>query len=248
MQLGKSLGELEDELQLIEADLSRIAPSVNASKKRLDEVLEVRDHVKRGLDLLQQRQSLTDRKDALANAKPLTKADRPTLGAPGNVMDDFAQTVSKVLTEWQFPGQRRVSFDDGAYDLRIDGKRRRDNGKGVRAVTHSAFKVALLMFCRERNLPHPGFIILDTPLLTYRDPLRTKAGPLSADEKELRNTSLKDFFFEHLAEVSKLGQIIVVENVDLPSNLGSVAHVETFTGDPSNGRFGLFPQRSELES
>jgi hypothetical protein len=243
--LGRSLEELETELASVEADLSRIAPSVSASKKRLDEVLGVRDHIKRGLDLLQQRQSLTERKDALAKAKPLTKADRPTLGASGKVMDEFAQTVSKVLTEWRFPGQRRVSFDDGAYDLRIDGKRRRDNGKGVRAVTHSAFKVALLMFCVERNLPHPGFMILDTPLLTYRDPLKQpKAGPLSSDEEALRNTSLKDYFFEHLAEVAKLGQIIVVENVDLPTNLRSVAHVETFTGDPSSGRFGLFPQRT----
>lgn len=181
--------------------------------------------------------------------KQRSEADRPTLGAPGTMMDDFAQTVSKVLTEWQFPGQRRVSFDDGAYDLRIDGKLRRDNGKGVRAVTHSAFKVALLMFCRDRNLPHPGFLILDTPLLTYRDPLKNKkAGALSSDEQAIRNTSLKDFFFEHLAEVAKLGQIIVVENVDLPSNLGSVAHVETFTGDPSNGRFGLFPQTGKLKS
>ena len=101
------------------------------------------------------------------------------------------------------------------------------------------------MFCRERNLPHPGFIILDTPLLTYRDPLKNKKdGALSPDEQALRNTSLKDFFFEHLAAVSKLGQIIVIENVDLPTNLSSVAHVETFTGDPSNGRFGLFPQRT----
>jgi hypothetical protein len=242
LQLEKSLDELEGELQRVEAELSRIAPSVSASKKRLDEVLEVRDHVKRGLDLLQQRASLAERKEALARAKPLTKADKPMLGAPGTVMDDFAQTVSKVLAEWQFPGQRRVSFDEGAYDLRIDGKLRRDNGKGVRAVTHSAFKVALLMFCRERNLPHPGFIILDTPLLTYRDPLENKkAGALSADELALQNTSLKDFFFAHLAEVATLGQIIVVENVDLPSGIDDLAHVETFTGDPSNGRFGLFP-------
>lgn len=245
LQLVKSLGDLEDELQRIENDLSRMAPSASASKTRLDEVLEVRDHVKRGLDLLQQRASLTERKEALAKAKPPTKAEKPTLGAPGTVMDDFAQTVSKVLTEWQFPGKRRVSFDDGAYDLRIDGKLRRDNGKGVRAVTHSAFKVALLMFCRERNLPHPGFLILDTPLLTYRDPLKNKkAGSLSPDEQALQNTSLKDFFFEHLAQVAKLGQIIVVENVDLPTNVGSVAKVQTFTGDPTNGRFGLFPRRT----
>jgi hypothetical protein len=67
---------------------------------------------------------------------------------------------------------------------------------------------------------------------------------VSADEQALRNTSLKDFFFEHLTEVAKLAQVIVVENVDLPENLGPVAHLETFTGDPFNGRFGLFPLRS----
>ena len=103
LRLEKSLEELEGELQRVETDLARMAPSASASKKRLDEVLEVRDHVKRGLDLLQQRVSLTERKDGLTKAKPLTKADKPTLGAPGTVMDDFAQTVSKVLTEWQFP-------------------------------------------------------------------------------------------------------------------------------------------------
>jgi hypothetical protein len=241
LQIEKSLENLESELQLIEADLQRMAPNANARKKRLDEVLAIRDHVRRGLDLIQQRQALFDRKDLLAKAKPASKADRPSLGTPTNVMYDFAQMVSKVLTEWQFPGQRDVSFDDGAYDLRIDGKNRRDNGKGVRAVTHSAFKVALLMFCRERNLPHPGFVVLDTPLLTYRDPIRTK-NPLSADEQELRNTSLKQFFFEHLSRVSEVGQIIVVENVDLPPNIETLGKVETFTGDPSNGRFGLFPR------
>jgi hypothetical protein len=247
LQIDKTLEELEAELHRVETELNRLAPDASARKKRLDEVLEVRDHVKRGLDLLTQRQALLDRKDAFARAKPATKADRPTLGAPTNVMHDFAQTVSKVLTEWRFPGDRHVSFDDGAYDLRIDGKNRRDNGKGVRAVTHSAFKVALLLFCRERNLPHPGFVVLDTPLLTYRDPIRTNS-PLSADEQALRNTSLKQFFFEHLSRVSELGQVIVVENVDLPSNIGSFANVETLTGDPNNARFGLFPRPAAAKS
>jgi hypothetical protein len=28
----------------------------------------------------------------------------------------------------------------------------------VRAVTHAAFKVALVLYCHERGLPHPGFL------------------------------------------------------------------------------------------
>jgi hypothetical protein len=240
VRVEKSLDDLKSELAQIENELSQLAPTASAKKQRFDEVLEVRDHVRRGLDLLEQRKSLTERKDELQALKPTAKADRPQLGVPSTVMHDFAQVVSNVLTEWQFPGSRHVAFDDGAYDLRIDGKNRRDNGKGVRAVTHAAFKVALLMFCRERKLPHPGFLVLDTPLLTYRDPIKTDS-PLSSDEQALKNTSLKEHFFEHLAKVSAQGQIIVVENIDLPPNIKTLANVEVFTGDPNNGRAGLFP-------
>jgi hypothetical protein len=240
LQIEKSLGELEDELMRVEADLMRLAPVADATKRKLNEVLEVRDRVRRGLELLQQKQSLSQRKEELQALKPTPKADRPQLGVATTVMHDFAQMVSNVLIEWQFPGARHVAFDDSAYDLRIDGKNRRDNGKGVRAITHAAFKVALLMFCYERNLPHPGFLVLDTPLLTYRDPIKSNS-PLGADEQALRKTSLKEHFFEHISKISSMGQIIVVENIDLPTNIRSLAHVEVFTGDPTNGRFGLFP-------
>jgi hypothetical protein len=149
--------------------------------------------------------------------------------------------VSKVLTAWQFPGERHVSFDEETFDLKIDGKRRRDNGKGVRAITHAAFKVALLLYCRERDLPHPGFLVLDTPLLTYRDPLTSKYGELSNDEQEIASLSLKDHFFEHLSAESQGAQFIVLENIDPPANITELAKVEVFFGTRGGGRFGLFP-------
>jgi hypothetical protein len=241
LNIERTLNELNGDLNRVETELLALAPAADASKKRLDEVLAVRDHVRHGLDLLQQRQQWVTRREELLKLKPASKAERPQLGTPSTTMHDFAQTISTVLEEWQFPGRRHVAFDEVAYDIRIDGKLRRDNGKGVRAVTHSAFKVALLLFCRERNLPHPGFLVLDTPLLTYRDPIKSHS-PLTDDEAVLKNSSLKEFFFEHLARLSSLGQIIVIENVDLPANISSLAKVELFTGDPQNGRFGLFPR------
>jgi hypothetical protein len=240
-EIERTLERLDDQLTELESELAQLAPAADAAKKRVDELLSVRDQVRRGLTLLEQRQSLTSRREELAALKPVSKAERPRLGVSGPTVHDFAQTVSKVLEEWQFPGKRHVSFDEGTYDLRIDGKNRRDNGKGVRAITHAAFKVALLMFCRERGLPHPGLLVLDTPMLTYRDPLRSREGPLGADEQAIRNTSLKTFFFEHLSKISSLGQFIVVENVDLPEGIERLAHMEVFTGDPATGRAGLFP-------
>src|SRR3546814_18501745 len=111
-------------------------------------------------------------------------------GLSTSVAQDFANEVSTVLRAWRFPGECQTFFDiEGDFDLIIDGKRRRNNGKGVRAITHAAFKVAILTFCRSRGLPHPGFLVLDTPLITYRDPIPSRAGALEADEAVIKQRS-----------------------------------------------------------
>jgi hypothetical protein len=38
-----------------------------------------------------------------------------------------------------------------------------------------------------------------------------------------------------------MGQFIVLENVDPPKDIERLAKVETFHGDPGEGRRGLFP-------
>ena len=191
--------------------------------------MTVRDWVKRGISLANQLAAYRAKLKSLNNLRPTSNADRPKLGVTSTVAHDFAQTVSKVLKAWQFPGDCHVSFDDATHDLKIDGKLRRDNGKGVRAITHAAFKVALLLFCREKKLPHPGFLILDTPLLTYRDPITSRYGELEPDEEEILQTSLKDHFFRYLSANSRSGQFIILENIDPPADIARLANVEVST-------------------
>ena len=235
-RLQDHLPAIENGLRETEAQLERQTPSATDAQRALSDIMEVRDQVRRGLALLDQRQSLLERRAEIAARKPAGKADRPKIGVDGPTAHEFAQVVSQVLTAWNFPGDRHVSFDETSYDLRIDGKLRGHNGKGVRAITHAAFKVALLIFCKERGLPHPGFLVLDTPLLTYRDPIGDDT--LTHEERILAASSLKQHFFTHLASLSDLGQFVVVENVDPPLGLGSVANVVMFRGG-SGGRAGL---------
>ena len=149
--------------------------------------------------------------------------------------------MSEVLKAWDFPGDCSVSFDEKKYDVIIDGKLRTNNGKGVRAITHSAFKIALLLLCKEKDLPYPGFLVLDSPLVTYRDPIvNSKDGELSDDEKELASTNLRELFFKYLSEKTDLGQFLILENVDPPSNILDYANVELFYGNSESGREGLF--------
>jgi len=237
VSLSEELPNLADNLKETEDAIVRLSPGAGDARRQVAEIMTVRDRVKRGISLTNQLAAYRDRVESLDAVRPTSTAGRPKLGVTSTVAHDFSQIVSKVLKAWHFPGDCHVSFDDATYDLKIDGKLRR----GVRAITHAAFKVALLLFCREKGLPHPGFLILDTPLLTYRDPITSRYGELDPDEEDILQTSLKDHFFRHLSANAQWGQFIILENIDPPADIARSANVEVFYGRRGGGRAGLFP-------
>ena len=157
---------------------------------------------------------------------------------------EFGETVKAVLTEWGFPDADKIQFDAKANDITVAGKARDANGKGVRAVLHAAFNVAVAVHCIDKGLPHPGFLVLDTPLLTYREPLKSKHGDLSDDEKALKATSLAEKFYKHLASLEEKLQVIVIENSDPPAAIEDLAYIEVFTGLVGDGRYGLLARHT----
>jgi len=152
---------------------------------------------------------------------------------PPSVADAFAQTIETILASWHFPNSGRVFFDPKARDLVIAGKARTAQGKGLRAVTHAAFTLGLLAFCRQNKTPHPGFVLLDSPLLAYREP--------DGKEDDLRGTDLKELFYSYLQALPPTSQVIVIENSDPPAAIMKLEQVKMFSANPHSGRFGLFP-------
>ena len=164
-------------------------------------------------------------------------------GISGPMGHDFASVVQDVLEAWGYPGIEAVAFDLAKHDITFNGQDRANNGKGVKALFHSAFVVATLLWCKDekRNLPHPGFIVLDSPLVTYRRPVHyEKHGELGEDEKVVAATKLDQKFYNHLASLSDLAQIIVVENNNPPSAIVGGAWKQLFSGENGDGRQGLF--------
>jgi hypothetical protein len=104
---------------------------------------------------------------------------------------------------------------------------------------NAAFGV--LVYCRQKQLPHPGLLVLDSPLLSYREPLKSRHGALSDDEKTIKASGVKQHFFAYLKETTEFAQFIIIENEPPPSEVDSYAKVYAFVGDEGEeGRKGFF--------
>jgi hypothetical protein len=190
-------------------------------------------------DLIARREEL----NAAAKRKQPTRSSL-VVGIDGPTGHAFAKVVQEVLRAWRFPNNPEVTFEDSTQDIRVNGEDRKDNGKGVRAVMHAAFKVALLIYCQRNNLPHPDFLVLDTPLLTYRDPITSRHGGLAPDEQLLKATTLKDGFYTHLDSLGSSVQIVILENGDPTQTIISQGKAQVFEGADGGERVGFFPPRN----
>jgi hypothetical protein len=90
-------------------------------------------------------------------------------------------------------------------------------------------------FSRQNDTPHPGFVILDSPLLSYREP--------DSQADDLRGTDLDTCLYEYLEKRDRDRQVIIIENTDPPADIQTSSQATRFTGLPTIGRFGFFPKQ-----
>lgn len=240
--LAASVSSLDDEIEQFDGKAFGLRPTEATLRLSFEVFNAQRAELGKLIELHQRRETLSSRRAVIDAAS--TKSDRGSLpvGPDSSTVFGFGETIKAVLTAWGFPNADKVQFDAKANDITVAGKARDANGKGVRAVLHAAFNVAMALHCIDKGLPHPGFIVLDTPLLTYREPLKSRHGDLSDDEKVLKASSLAEKFYRHLASLEGKLQIIVLENSDPPARIEDLAFIEVFTGVPGDGRYGLLAQ------
>lgn len=211
-----------------------ISPRLSKLRASYAELADKRGEVREAFALYTTVQDMERRRVDLERGADAEKANSlASADLPTTVADSFAQTVESLLKAWHFPEAGRVFFDPKARDLVISGKSRSAFGKGLRAITYAAFTLALLVFCRTRQTPHTGFVVLDSPLLAYREP--------DGDEDDLQGTDLQEQFYMYLQGVSSDMQVIIVENTDPPASIQALDQVLMFTKSPHHGRYGLFP-------
>lgn len=145
--------------------------------------------------------------------------------------EEFSKEVEELLRLWHFPNLDRVTFSESDQDIVISGRARATHGKGVRAIAHAAFNLALMSFCVRHHRPHPGIVLIDSPLVVYREPDVDEGGFAS---------DVKDSFYRSIGKQFKYAQVIIFENEDPPQDVDAMANVIRFTKTPL-GRSGFIP-------
>ena len=157
---------------------------------------------------------------------------------PSKSLLALCKEVEAVLKEWKWDGEGRVEFDEKAYDIKVDGQPRQSHGKGVRAVLYSAFVIALVRYCQRESLPHPGFVVIDSPLTSYK---KRGTGVSGADTAV--SQGVETAFWKSLTSISSDVQVIIVENKEPPADVAAGVHYEWFAGDEAGpgDRVGFIP-------
>ncbi len=236
-ELIEELNTQNAEYNLIDSEIQeKVAPQVGYERESFSELVEKRASVKAAVELYERTKRLEERKLTLLQEEEKDSSGdsyQITTGIPIAEAHYFSMKVSRILKDWDFPGDCNVHFDKDSSDFVIDGKPRGSRGKGLRAITHAAITIGLLEYCKERGVPHPGFVVLDSPLLAYFK-------PEGEDDLTLQGTNLKERFYNYLIKHhANESQIIIIENQHPPSDVVNKLEMTVFTGNPNEGRFGL---------
>lgn len=247
--LGVTRADMDREAEALEDEKRKVYDAFKEASSELEENLnpglreairqislwqDHREKTREAIGLLEQRSEF---EELLVQVKAESTAELGKLTfsvLDPSYTEEFAKRVEERLAAWKLPGLDRVTFDEKAWDVLISGRSRSSHGKGVRAVTHAAFTLSLLRYCLDNKLPHSGVVIIDSPLVVYKQP---DVGEESFSE------DLKAAFFRDLAHSYEDAQIIVIENEVPPADVvsSSEANVVLFTGT-SEGRSGFIPK------
>lgn len=223
--------ELEGTQRIIVAldnDLAALDRALEPRRASLLELTSTKSMIEKGLLAQEQIRKIEGLRGTIEIADAVQSSGN-SFASGDQAEKDLSESIREVLASWGMPDTATVRIDDKA-ELVTGGRRRSSRGKGTRALLHSAYTLGLAEYCLSKELRHPGFVLLDSPLVTYRQP---------DPEDEQLPVSVADSFYRYLASEFD-GQSIVLENQDPPSDLTDIKLIE-FTKRTASGRYGLFP-------
>lgn len=223
----KKLGTVENHKKIIEHIDKELQPNLDNIMQQLEEILNKQTEYNNINFIKENIKRLEERRTAIKIPEKITLSEDNKENQMDSFINDLCLEIEDILSDWNVQ-ERKVTFDYNSYDILIGGKKRSLVGKGYRAILFSAFIIGLLKYCSENKLPHAGFVVLDSPLTTYKK----EDHPEDKLPEDVQNN-----FYDSLSEFEH--QIIVFENKKPQQNVIDKINYIEFTKNRKIGRFGF---------
>ena len=143
----------------------------------------------------------------------------------------FIETISKdiktLLDKSHYDNLLTAVFDKSTMDVVVNGKAKRSNGKGYCAFLNTTVALALARYMIESAKYAPGLLVLDSPILSFKE----------TDDKKPTD-SMRNGLFENLVSQDNALQLIIVEN-EIPLIDYKGSNLIHFTKNREEGRYGF---------
>jgi uncharacterized Zn finger protein (UPF0148 family) len=234
----KSLEKVREKLTEIDDSLSNsLTPVTQSLRTRLIIITEEKANLERYRALKSEFDAYNQQlNDLNAVGTKKVQNNEEAIAAQKQLYLEFCQIVEGILNDWHYPNLTTIAFNNSSkvFDLVLNNNPRGASGKGYRAITYSAFVYGLLKYCQRKNHNHPNFLVLDSPLTTF------KARDGRPDNSDEISEDIEFAFFKNLATTNDESQIIVLENKEPNQALMEGMHYIHFSGQKGIGRAGFF--------
>ncbi|MBV4424325.1 AAA family ATPase [Clostridium tyrobutyricum] len=147
-------------------------------------------------------------------------------------LDDI---LADVLEKCNFTNYSNSYFDLDSFDVVVNGKSKRNFGKGYRAFLNTAVAFTFMKYLSSECEYAPTLLLIDSPILSLKEG-KTNRSKNEKDEKI--SEGMKSSLFQYLVNNQQYGQTIVIEN-EIPNVDYKNTNIIRFTHNEHEGRYGL---------
>lgn len=229
IELKKRLADLNERnvrvKQLISSKFIPIADELNETLDNYNRVEQLKNELE-ALD------SLSDEFSADIFEKESTvdlynKYDAKKMFNPA-VLNELSATVGSAIKLCNYPGYQIGGISPKTFDVVVNNKEKKHEGKGYRAFLNSIFAFVLMKFIESEGMHAPKMLVLDSPILSLKEDVDIQA-----------SDSMKSSLFRYFLDSCGSCQVIIAEN-ELPNDVDyDSANVITFGHESGSLRQGF---------
>ena len=139
----------------------------------------------------------------------------------------LSEVVGRAIEACSYPGFKKAWLSKSTFDILVNGKPKKNEGKGYRAYLNTIYAFTLMKFIETNGVYPPRMLVLDSPSLS-----------LTENPEVLIDASMKTALFKYILGNCGKCQVIIAEN-DIPQGVDyAQANLIHFTMS-DEGRYGF---------